>query len=547
MAGTMNRSSFTAPGPGHWQADNTHWPRPCTRFYTELQPEGFRAGFGETCARYGLLLDHVAPAWVNGVMYTQPRPVADEQVPDRIAAAERVFREKLWREDRRRWEEEDKPASIEAHLALQAVEPRQLDLAELLTHLERCSRHLVEMTAQHHRYNGAAFVPVGDFLAHAAEWTGASHAELLTLVAGSAPASGGHSDELSRLITALDQDASARALVESDDDPHAVVEALTAMPGEAGRAAREYLELVGYRLLDGFDIAEPYALEQPGILLRAIRTRLQGAEPSGVAAEDLAAAAASVRERVPAADREHFDELLAEARVVHRLRDERGLYSDVWAMGLVRRALLAGGARLAASGRIAHAEHLVEAGYDEARWLLARGDGPTADELAARAADRASRRSTDAPESLGDDPAPPPPLHELPQPVARAMRAALTVLGGVFADADAPSDEVVIRGLAASPGTYDGIARLLDGPAQLPRLQPGDVLVTQSTSEAFNVALPLIGAIVTDRGGVLSHAAIVSRECGIPAVVGSRDATRLIPDGARVSVDGTTGEVRILR
>lgn len=70
--------------------------------------------------------------------------------------------------------------------------------------------------------------------------------------------------------------------------------------------------------------------------------------------------------------------------------------------------------------------------------------------------------------------------------------------------------------------------------------------MTQSTSEAFNVALSLIGAIVTDRGGVLSHAAIVARECGIPAVVGSRDATALIPDGARVRVDGTKGEVRIL-
>ena len=58
--------------------------------------------------------------------------------------------------------------------------------------------------------------------------------------------------------------------------------------------------------------------------------------------------------------------------------------------------------------------------------------------------------------------------------------------------------------------------------------------------------LPLLGGIVTDRGGLLSHAAIVAREYGMPAVVGTTDATKLVPDGARVRVDGGTGEVQVL-
>jgi pyruvate,water dikinase len=72
------------------------------------------------------------------------------------------------------------------------------------------------------------------------------------------------------------------------------------------------------------------------------------------------------------------------------------------------------------------------------------------------------------------------------------------------------------------------------------------VLVTRATSPYFNVVLPMLGAIVTDRGGALSHAAIVAREYGIPGVVGTREATSTIPDGARVRVDGTNGEVTIL-
>jgi len=72
------------------------------------------------------------------------------------------------------------------------------------------------------------------------------------------------------------------------------------------------------------------------------------------------------------------------------------------------------------------------------------------------------------------------------------------------------------------------------------------VLVTRSTASSFNVVLPLLGAVVTDRGGQLCHAAIVAREYGIPGVVGTREATTLIPDGARVRVDGARGEIHVL-
>ena len=70
------------------------------------------------------------------------------------------------------------------------------------------------------------------------------------------------------------------------------------------------------------------------------------------------------------------------------------------------------------------------------------------------------------------------------------------------------------------------------------------MLVTESTSEAFNILLPLLGAIVTDSGGLLSHSAIVAREYGIPGVVGTREATERIADGTRVRVDGTPARSR---
>ena len=130
--------------------------------------------------------------------------------------------------------------------------------------------------------------------------------------------------------------------------------------------------------------------------------------------------------------------------------------------------------------------------------------------------------------------------------MARLMRATGMAMGEVFGSSEAPHEEHLLRGLAASQGVYEGPARRVSGPSEFGRIVQGDVLVTEATSEAFNILLPLLGAIVTDNGGLLSHSAIVAREYGIPGVVGTRDATDLIADGVRVRVDGDAGEVTVL-
>jgi pyruvate,water dikinase len=125
------------------------------------------------------------------------------------------------------------------------------------------------------------------------------------------------------------------------------------------------------------------------------------------------------------------------------------------------------------------------------------------------------------------------------------MGAMGVVISELFGKGPKPEGPL-IRGRPVSPGVYTGTARVVQHAGEFNRLQRGDVLVTTSTSAAFNVVLPLLGAIVTDRGGQLSHAAIVAREYGIPAVVGTLKATGGIPDGARIRVDGTAGTVEIV-
>ncbi len=109
----------------------------------------------------------------------------------------------------------------------------------------------------------------------------------------------------------------------------------------------------------------------------------------------------------------------------------------------------------------------------------------------------------------------------------------------------AVSGKVLVKGLPASPGVAYGKARIIldikDSKAR--EFQKGDILITKMTDPDWVPLMKIAGAIVTDEGGMTSHAAIVSRELGIPAVVGSREATKVISDGQLITVDGTRGIV----
>jgi phosphohistidine swiveling domain-containing protein len=103
-----------------------------------------------------------------------------------------------------------------------------------------------------------------------------------------------------------------------------------------------------------------------------------------------------------------------------------------------------------------------------------------------------------------------------------------------------------ISGFAGAAGRVEGAVRILEGPEEGDRLRPGEVLVAVTTNVGWTPLFPRAAAVVTDVGAPLSHAAIVARELGIPAVVGCVDATTRLRTGDRVRVDGGQGTVEIL-
>jgi pyruvate,water dikinase len=108
-------------------------------------------------------------------------------------------------------------------------------------------------------------------------------------------------------------------------------------------------------------------------------------------------------------------------------------------------------------------------------------------------------------------------------------------------------DERMVSGLGASPGVVEGIARVVLTTDAFDDVRDGDILVCQMTNPAWVVLFTKIAGLVTDTGGTTSHPAVLAREFGIPAVIGTSVATRRIATGDRVRVDGTTGRVEILR
>jgi phosphohistidine swiveling domain-containing protein len=547
-------TDWTPPAPGPWQQDSAHMPAAQTAVMAELYPDGFNRGFTETFNRYGMLLDRLAMAQVNGFTYHQPQPF-DMPGPDgpmspedigvefgrRATLAEESFAVKRWRRDLDLWDNELRPLAIARHRELGDTEIGELSDTELVEHLDVVRVNLTEMVYQHHRMNVAALLPVGDLALHVARWTGLPPTEAFGLLDGYSPVSGVAPSEMEGALAAIRGDETALVLLSATDDAEARLDQLRA----AQPPVDNYVRTIQDRVIEGFDIVNTTLREQPAVVLAKLAAGLEGDPNASCRRAD--ALATQIREQVPEQHRGEFDELLDEARALYRLRDERGLYSDVVAIGLLRRVMLEIGRRGDERGIIGESVHILDATTAEAVLLL-EGGGPTADELAERGELRRHLTAEGAPRHLGPPPPPPPPLDELPPALARLMSSIGFMIDGIPDELDESSgDDSVIVGIGVTHGTAEGRARLIGGVDDLLDLEEGEVAVAASTSEAFNSVLHLVAGIVTDHGSHACHAAIVAREMGFPAVVGTVDATSRITTGDRVRLDGAKGEVTVLR
>jgi pyruvate,water dikinase len=327
----------------------------------------------------------------------------------------------------------------------------------------------------------------------------------------------------------------------------------------------QFLSVYGQRLEETCRIDIPSWAEDPSPALYSIGAFLSkpagfdfhGARAAAIAERDAQVEAA--RRTVNGGDLTRFNEALASNLTANFAwwNEEHNYLIDRRAAIPVRRATLELGARLASSGEIADPTDLFFAFKPELFDVMSGGGSASWVELRAMIPDRRAyfeywrERGPSLPPMLGTIP------DVVPDPIMIEVfglsgRFLETMRGDTAAGADAASGDgtaatvTEIRGFPAAKGVAEGVARVITTVGDLHLVEPGEILVCGGTTTEWTPAFGIITACVCDTGGSLTHAAIVSREYGIPCVVGTAIATQVVKTGDRVRVDGRAGTVQVL-
>lgn len=550
---TTDEETWPKPGPGSWRLDSSHCgpaPGPIQRrIFSESMPIGFAEGF----ELFGAPLKTIGLGWVNARMYIRlvplvgggadlpppPAPVlwAVARLHPAFRRAERRAKESLetkrWRSEIARWESEWKPGLIKRNTDLNAVDLATLTDDQLGDHLVELLDHVIEGARLHFRLHVSDMGPLGNLMVHLEEW-GLHRDDTFRALGKASPATRAPAEDLRRLAGLLRDAGVDPAAISSLDEVRA------ASPATAS-VLDDYLATHGWRLTTGYEVEDRCLIEMPDLVVRSI----QAASPDAPV-EDNAAVAdrllAGLRDEIPAEHQAEFDDLVEEARRSYGLRDENGPLTYEWPAGLLRRALLEAGRRLAAADRLHDEADLFELEVTEVRALLRGSDGPTLDEIAARAEQRRLWAAMDPPATLGRDEGDPP-VDVLPEGLATFTRIVLAVNSSL----EAEKGGALLTGMGIGEQPYTGTARVVrDAAEALARVEPGDIIVAPYTAPTYNAVLALAGGLVTQEGGLLCHAAVIARELDLPAIIGAVEAMSAIPDGATIEVDPRAGEVRVV-
>jgi phosphohistidine swiveling domain-containing protein len=499
----------------HWRRDDAHAGEPAPRLITDYTELGPSRGLQRRAEMFDLPLRPRLEA-VNGRIYTTAeRRITTGDVEELGRRAMDRFRAHAL-DARRRWDEEQLPTLRTAYAwyeATTAAAPT-MSRASLATAWDEAWDRVGDIWLIHMLAVWAGFV-MGDGLAETYErLTGGASLDALKLTQGYAPT-----------LQQLERDLHALAELRKRRDPKfdAALAAFLASPhGNLGGS--------------GEGMRSPVWRDDPSLLLAELDRRNAAASEhpdarharliaEGVAVETKAREALQGRPD----DLARFEEALGLGRAIAPLTEEHNYHLDRQMQALMRRLLLAYGARMSRDGQLDAADDIwwfhvaeISAALKEGRDLrsLARE----------RATEYSGWRRLRSPTTIG---APAGAIHAFSTRTDLNYRAK-------------QDEQGVLKGVPASGGRRRGRACLVRGLSDFDKLKPGDVLVCRSSNVSWVPLFTIAAAIVTDVGGSLSHAAVVAREFGVPAVVGTGVGLATLRDGQLIEVDGDRGTVRLL-
>jgi phosphohistidine swiveling domain-containing protein len=530
---------------GFWAFDKMHSPRPFSPLSQDLVMTTIARGFTRAQAEYDcpVVVDSRA---INHYFYVSFHPHPDEAViEDRMTRYLDTLAEKLPLVGER-WMHEWLPMVRERNEAERDVDYSGMSDQELLAKLHDMTEWMEEQWYVHGHINfallsGAALSDMYDEVMQPSDPT-----EAYQLLQGHMVRPVEAAIGLWKLSRTAKNSPALRTLF---DEVHPRDMAAKLEETEEGRAflaeLNEYLYDFGWRSDAVYDLSDVPWREDPAIPLSAIGRYINMADSDDpiVTYER----AVKLREELTAKIRAkladdpdrlaRFDELYDRAKYSYPLTEDHAFYIDQMGVVCFRRFILAVGDRLAEKGCIDRRDDVFLLHNSEVEEALASG-GDFRGVAQQRRAEMEAAAQVTPPDGVGT---PPPP----PQPgdfIDPFMDAVVVRLLGVKPPSE-DFDPGIIDGVAGSPGTYTGVARVVRSLEQAGDLQEGEVMVCEMTLPPWVPMFAIAGAVVADVGGVMSHCAIVAREFNIPAVVGSVDGTTRVTTGQTITVDGTNGDV----
>jgi phosphohistidine swiveling domain-containing protein len=566
---------------GYWTTDLVHWPIPASPFGRAMSEE-LRKSIPAAFAEFGILIDRAEHVLIGGWLYAQVIPVGApsasrsgergrQRTPPRwllallmrlhpairrrTRAARKAIESDLPFALIRRWYEESRPAYQEDAERTLALDLGSMSDEELAAQLD----HRIEMLGrpEHASVGFAYFVIMYELAEACRELLGWDTARMLSLLEGLSSVTTEPARQLAHLADLARSKPAVRRLLATVDE--SIPARLADVDAEFAQAFSRYIDATGHRVVR-YDVIEPTLAEMPHLLLRLIADQLEvGFTPEQAAQAALRRRSQAAEEagRLLAsrseADRERFELALARASEAYPTFDDRVWHTTFVPLGLLRYVALEIGRRLVDRGQLTAVDDVFFLDVSEARSALLDG-GDRSETARMRKAQRVWAIANPGPMTYGEPPSGEPPFDLLPREARQVNQAIAWGVSEFWGAQPAPvpwgghpggHDQRLVAGTPASAGRYTGTARVVMGEHQFDKIQVGDVVVCPVTSATWSVVFPSIGALVTDAGGILSHPAIIAREHGIPAVVGTGNATDVLKDGQRITVDGSAGVVEL--
>ncbi len=551
---------FQPPTEGFWTKDTSHYPTPLTPFgasvYIPCVVEGTRA----MCEAFGLLIEGLDQVSLGGEVYMRVVPLGGKDraappwwllaivarlVPElrrRGSIAKRALQDGLALQLVERWHAEWRDGLRLEIEELRGRELAQLSDADLLEHLDRALDLLRRGERIHFLLSPPYLMAVYELTLACRELLGWQPAQALALLSGTSEASsepGRRLEELAQMV------AESEAALAEFEEPATTLAGLRERAPAVADAVALYIETYGHRTIS-YDPGESTFAERPELLLALLRDRVSDhRSPSpgpAIGREEAIAQARAQLAGHPDQKRIRFEEALSVAERVYPTREENIFYTDLMPNAVIRYAVIEVGRRLMQRELLERPDDAVFLTNEELRGPLMGGKADVRALAARRQSERAWIIAHPGPATYGKDPGPPPDGRALPRALRYTTDVSISMMDLMFVTPAASADDV-IRGAPGSAGRYTGVVRVIRNESEFRTLRSGEVLVCPITSPSWSVLFTQAGALVTDGGGILAHAAIIAREYGIPAVLATGDATTRLHSGQTVTVDGSAGTV----